>query len=154
MKLDLLTNATVVKDAMRFGSEHSNKKEEIRYFFNSGSGKSIVAWYNRGLSLSNLGKYEEAIKSYDKVLEIDPDSLYVCNSKGSALNYLGKYEEAVKSYDRALEIDPNIIVAWYNRGLSLSNLGKYEEAIKSYDKVLEIDPCNTNAADQILSMCL
>jgi hypothetical protein len=27
MKLDLLTNATVVKDAMRFVSEHNNKKE-------------------------------------------------------------------------------------------------------------------------------
>jgi hypothetical protein len=29
MKLDLLTNATVVKDAMRFVSEH-NKKEEVK----------------------------------------------------------------------------------------------------------------------------
>jgi hypothetical protein len=28
MKLDLLTNATVVKDAMR--SEHNNKKEEVK----------------------------------------------------------------------------------------------------------------------------
>ena len=27
MKLDLLTNATVVNDAMRFVSEHNNKKE-------------------------------------------------------------------------------------------------------------------------------
>jgi competence transcription factor ComK len=30
MKLDLLTNATVVKDAMRFVSEHNNKKEEVK----------------------------------------------------------------------------------------------------------------------------
>ena len=30
MKLDLLTNASVVDDAMRFVSEHNNKKEEIK----------------------------------------------------------------------------------------------------------------------------
>jgi YVTN family beta-propeller protein len=106
---------------------------------------NIMAFYNRGLSLTNLGKYEEALKSYDKVLELDPDSIYARNSKGSALNYLGKYEEAVKSYDKVLELDPNNTDAWYNRGLSLTNLGKYEEALKSYDKVLAIDPNNTDA---------
>lgn len=30
MKLDLLTNATVVSDVIRFVSEHNNKKEEVK----------------------------------------------------------------------------------------------------------------------------
>jgi tetratricopeptide (TPR) repeat protein len=31
------------------------------------------AWYNRGISLDELGRYEEAIASYDKALECKPD---------------------------------------------------------------------------------
>jgi superkiller protein 3 len=31
------------------------------------------AWYNRGISLDNLGRYEEAISSYDKAVEFKPD---------------------------------------------------------------------------------
>ena len=30
---------------------------------------NIIASYNKGLALSNLGKYEEAIKCYDRVIE-------------------------------------------------------------------------------------
>lgn len=30
-------------------------------------------WNNKGVVLKNLGKYNEAIQSYDKVLEIDPN---------------------------------------------------------------------------------
>jgi tetratricopeptide (TPR) repeat protein len=31
------------------------------------------AWFNRGIALDNLGRWEEAIASYDKALEIKPD---------------------------------------------------------------------------------
>jgi tetratricopeptide (TPR) repeat protein len=41
--------------------------------------KYANAWYYKGISFGELGKYEEAIKSYDKTLEIDQnhyDALY------------------------------------------------------------------------------
>ena len=31
------------------------------------------AWYNRGNALSKLGRYEEAIASYDRAIKINPD---------------------------------------------------------------------------------
>ncbi len=30
-----------------------------------------IAWNNKGLTLSSLGKYNEAIKAYDKAIEIN-----------------------------------------------------------------------------------
>ncbi|MEG3978334.1 tetratricopeptide repeat protein, partial [Microcoleus sp. herbarium8] len=31
------------------------------------------AWYNRGIALHNLGRFKDAIASYDKALKIKPD---------------------------------------------------------------------------------
>ena len=40
--------------------------------------------------LNDLGKYQEAITYYDKVLAIDPNFVYALNGKGVALDDLGK----------------------------------------------------------------
>jgi uncharacterized caspase-like protein/tetratricopeptide (TPR) repeat protein len=103
------------------------------------------AWYNRGVTLGNLGRNEEAITSDDKALEIKPDYHEAWDNRGVALMYLGRYEEAITSYDKALEIKPDYHQAWNNRGIALNDLGRYEEAITSYDKALEIKPDFTNA---------
>jgi tetratricopeptide (TPR) repeat protein len=87
-----------------------------------------------------LGKYEEAIASYDKALEINPDDDQAWNNRGSALDNLERYEEAIASYDKALEIKPDKYQPCYNRGVILGKLERYPEAIESYDKALEINP--------------
>ena len=55
------------------------------------------------MSLSNLGRNEEAIASYDRALQIKPDDHEALNNRGIALGKLGRYEEAINSYDKALE---------------------------------------------------
>ena len=67
-----------------------------------------------GKGLYDAGKYEEAIASFDKALEIKPKFADVWNSKGDALRGLKKYEEAVTSYDKAIEADPKDAIAWMN----------------------------------------
>ena len=98
------------------------------------------AWHNRGVALRNLGRYEEAIASYDRALEIEADNDAAWFGQGYALVELGRYEEAIASYDRAVEIKPDYHDAWNNRGIALGDLGRYEEAIASYDRAVEIKP--------------
>ena len=97
-------------------------------------------YLNHGLDLKKLGRYEEAITSYNKALEIKPNDHDAWHNRGLALGNLGRYEEEIASYDKALEIKPNDHDAWYNRGIALRDLGRYEEEIASYDKSLEIEP--------------
>ena len=94
----------------------------------------VGAWNGRGISLYNLGRYEEATASYDRAV------YQAWNNRGDSLGNLGRYEEAIASYDRAISIKPDKYEAWYNRGDSLGNLGRYEEAIASYDRAISIRP--------------
>ena len=98
------------------------------------------AWLDRGDELFELGKYEEAISSYDQVIESNPDNYKACFNRGAALYNLGQYAEAIASYDRAIEINPDSYEAWFSRGNVLNDLGKCAEAIASYDRAIEINP--------------
>ncbi|MEG4406946.1 tetratricopeptide repeat protein [Microcoleus sp. MON2_D5] len=94
-------------------------------------------FFEQGLLHNSAEEYAKAIASYDKALEIKPDSQAAWNNRGNALYRLGRLEEAIASYDKALETKPDAHEAWYNRGITLGNLGRLEEAIASYDKALE-----------------
>ena len=77
-----------------------------------------MAWFCKGNALTNLNKYEEAIKAYDKAIEINPQYSMAWNNKGAVLyNKLGKVDEAIKAYDKAIEIDPQNTVAKHNKKL-------------------------------------
>ncbi|MDD1730135.1 MAG: tetratricopeptide repeat protein [Methanospirillum sp.] len=68
--------------------------------------RSAIIWNNRGVTLSRLGKYDDALAAYEQALQIHPDYSTAWNNKGVTLYRLGKYNEAVKAYDRALHIAP------------------------------------------------
>ncbi len=93
--------------------------------------------------MSAKGNYREAIKHYDKALEIDPRMEYAWSDKGMALGMLGQYVKAIQCYDRALEINPESIRALCDKGEFLEKVGKFEEAIACYNKVCQIDPASS-----------
>ena len=65
------------------------------------------AYNNRGISKGKLGKYEEAIKDYNKAIDLNPDIVKHIITEGISKANLGKYEEAIKDYDKAIELNPN-----------------------------------------------
>ena len=91
-----------------------------------------------GLKHQLKEEMEEAIKDYDKALELDLQNDGIYDLRGTAKFGLGKYEEAIKDHDKALELNPQEGATYYFRGIAKSGLGKHEEAIKDYDKALEL----------------
>jgi tetratricopeptide (TPR) repeat protein len=101
---------------------------------------SSSLFFEVGNGLYQLGRYEDVIASFDKVLEFKPDFHEAWNNRGVALGNLGRFEEAIASYDKAIEFKPDYHDAWYNRGNALGDLERNEEAIASYDKAIEFKP--------------
>lgn len=100
--------------------------------------KLAKAWYNRGVVLYELGRYEEAIADYKQAIAIQPDKFEAWHARGLALRKLGQYQEAIANYDHAIALQPDFHKAYYDRGLSLWALGDLPAALGSFTKTLEV----------------
>ena len=88
--------------------------------------------------MGRLSRYEDAIESFDKALEIAPHNYQAWNDRAHALYQLQKWQEAVISWSKAIEFMPGNHLFWYNRGCALEQLKSFNESIASYEKALEI----------------
>jgi predicted O-linked N-acetylglucosamine transferase (SPINDLY family) len=91
-----------------------------------------------------LGRFGEAIASYDRALVIAPDA-QTWNNRGNALQSLGHRAEALASYERALRLEPGNLQALLRRGILLGELNYSDEALASYDRLLALAPNHAEA---------
>lgn len=106
-------------------------KKAIRHFKTSLSlePEDIDAMLNLGISQDNLGKEAEAIKSYNKTIEMDPVSTQARDAYSNlGLVYVSekKFKEAKKAYEQAIAIDPSFVPA----KLNLQRLMKQKPKLK------------------------
>ncbi|PSB38079.1 protein kinase [filamentous cyanobacterium Phorm 6] len=105
--------------------------------FNSANATDL---YNRGNTLYNLSRFEEALAAYDRAITLRPDYAEVWQEKAKTLYELKKYRESQLAYDRAIELKPEYLEAWTGRGYALDKLQQSQEAIASFDNALKIQP--------------
>jgi tetratricopeptide (TPR) repeat protein len=98
------------------------------------------AWGNRGISLHHLDRYEEALASFDKVIELNPDDDKAWVKRGQALLKLNRPEESFNSYDKAIELNANNHFAWYDRACVHSLLGEIDLALADLTVALCLNP--------------
>jgi Tfp pilus assembly protein PilF len=87
-----------------------------------------------------LEEYEEAIKNYDRALELNPDNANIYSNKSIVYRSMKRYEDAFKSLDCAIKLKPDLAAAYSNRGLVHSELKQYKTAIKDFDRAIELEP--------------
>ncbi|CAF4340334.1 unnamed protein product, partial [Rotaria sordida] len=93
----------------------NNKAEQLyNMLLNEASNENDESYccHCLGIIKHNLGQYNEAIKFYQKVLDIkektlppnDPDLASSYNNIGAVYDNMGEYSKAFSSYERSLEI--------------------------------------------------
>ncbi len=98
-----------------------------------------------GLSLQNLGEYEQAQAYNRRALKINPNHVSANNNTGVVYFLQGEVEEAIPHFERTLEINPNYREAAGNLGTCYGTLGQYEPAIKWFRRSIEIDPSHAQS---------
>lgn len=92
---------------------------------------------HRGMDNVRKNRFEEAIRIFDRVIELDDGIAEAWNNRGVALYGLGRMEEALSSYDRCLALDSENLDALRNKAFLLRGQRRLEEALEVYDLVLQ-----------------
>ena len=92
---------------------------------------------NLGIVLRSLERFEEAIASYNRALEIKPDLFQAYSNLGNLYASLANYEESAINYQKALEMAPESHEVHFNYAMTLLSLGDYENGLKEYEWRLE-----------------
>ncbi len=105
--------------------------------------ENAEAEYGKGVALSHLGQYTQAIEMFCKALEnarAAPIVKDIYTSMGYAYLLLDQLEDAYECVERALSIDPSYIEALKNKALLLKKLQHLKESIRCLNLILSIDP--------------
>lgn len=94
---------------------------------------------NLACSAFRLGRYGEALSSFEKAVEMDGENTLVLNNLGYCQIERNLLDSALANFERALAVDEEQPVSLYNKGLVMKRLGQdgWKEPI---EKALDLEP--------------
>ncbi len=95
------------------------------------------AHYELGNQLVELGRLEEAGRSYRQALQLAPQSPHMLRSMGGVLDRLGELDESIDLLDKAVRLEPEDPLLIADLGILLAKAGRFENAIPYLDRALK-----------------
>lgn len=118
----------------------------------SASTPCLAEWYDsdrscleRARTLFGTGQFDEAQKSLDKGISLNPRNAELFYMRGVLYSTLKRFDLALQDMDQALALNPNSANYYIARGTLYSNMTKYDLAIKDFDQALRYEPRNDSA---------
>ncbi len=115
----------------------------------------MEAYFNIGNILHMNGEIGKAIKSFQKVLELDPQNTDAAISLSVLLNDIGKYEEAKIIFDKAnrdvksrprinedVHLNRKFSLRHYELAEMYYSYNRFDESLFEYNKAIGLDPTN------------
>lgn len=93
-----------------------------------------------GILLAKAGDREEAMKYFDKVLELDAKNAAAMNNRGNIFMIEDKHLEAQKAYLAATQADPKDANLWVNLARAYKETNDIKKAKAAFIKAQGIDP--------------
>ena len=109
--------------------------------------KFVLAYYNRALTLQQVGDERRAIRDYSEVIRLEPRFADAYTGRGAAHENLKEYDRAIKDYSEAIRLAPGVALIRANRASSYDKLGRHREAIRDYEEALRLDPRDDETLD-------
>jgi tetratricopeptide (TPR) repeat protein len=100
---------------------------------------------SEGNSYFDSGNYKEAINSYQKALEIDPDNVDVRVDGGVAYFNLNYIDEAIREFKKGTEVNPKHPKAWYNLGIAYKKKNDISSFKSAWENFLKVSPDSPEA---------
>jgi tetratricopeptide (TPR) repeat protein len=93
-----------------------------------------------GTALLNQGRREDALKAFDKAVQLQPDDADLWTKLGNALVEVERPADAILSFEQALKLDPRHWDAANKAALLFLQSGRFEEALICCNLCDELQP--------------
>ncbi len=108
---------------------------------------SIEAMTYLAMLLQTSGRSDEAMRFYQRVLELRPDNPVVINNLAWLLcEDKGMFEEALQLAEKGLKIFPNYIDLIDTRGVIYYHMGEFDKAVEDFTKCIRLYRVGRSAA--------
>lgn len=112
---------------------------------------SVDSRFLRGVLQFKQNKNQEALASFDRVLELDGRFAEAQYYRGQVLDRLGKNDQSIAAYKTTLEIEPSFAPASFDLGVAYYNQGDYNGAATAYQQTIKLDNNNSQAHANLAS---
>jgi tetratricopeptide (TPR) repeat protein len=102
--------------------------------------QSLVASYNLGITLGKVGRFEESISYFQKVVQTDPTFPGVYNNLGISFTKIEAFEEALNAYEKARLYEPQNAKILNNMAEPFYHKAQWFNAISCYEEAIRLDP--------------
>jgi predicted O-linked N-acetylglucosamine transferase (SPINDLY family) len=99
--------------------------------------------------LESAGRTEEAIASYQTLLQLQPGMAENWNTLGNLLSAGNRFEESVAAYGEAIRLRPDFAEAWSNLGDVLGGMGLVDDAIEACERAIAVRPAFAEAFNNL-----
>ncbi len=107
--------------------------------------EKIMDLYHQGVNDLLSKKRNQALTSFQRILEWEPDNVEVLLRMGEVYRYNGNLKEAIRYHSRALTLDRDNLSLLFALAKDYRKADQASEAIEVYRKILRIDHRNTGA---------
>jgi protein O-GlcNAc transferase len=102
--------------------------------------RGVNYWFQRGIALTEVRKYEEAIDCFEKDLKLNKPSFETFYEKAIVLYTVKKYQEAVECFNKAWEIKHANFLKLSDQANTLKNHKKFEKSVLYADRAKNVTP--------------
>jgi protein O-GlcNAc transferase len=98
-----------------------------------------------GVTFAFKKDLQEALKTLDRAIKVDPNNWLAHSNRGNVLKDLNQFDAALKSYEKTIALQPNYAEAHNNKGNLFQELKRYQDAVNSYDQAITLQPSYAEA---------
>lgn len=102
--------------------------------------KTARQYLEDGLALSEQNNYLQAIDSFTKAIELDPNSKMAFFNRGVAYSRQHQFNQALVDLNKAIELDLRYASAYYERSKVYCYINEWPHTLKDATMVIDIDP--------------
>ncbi len=140
-------------DAYRKQGNVERARVEFQQAIESSGEPNPLAYNNLGVALDQLGHPEEAVKSFERALELKPRFLDARRNLVAVLFRMNRSDEACEHLAEIVRLAPVDAVTQFNLGVCLLREARVDDAIEHFQEAVELDPTYLNAQYH-LARCL